>query len=212
MDGLEVFQVGDMSNKMAYKIGGYTAVDDDFFLPKGIYKADEGVPIIFDSGCTYAVTPHEEDFVETIKPVSKVMNGLGAQAKIIGEGTVLWKFRDDFGVSRRVKVKAYLVPASKVRLFSPQAYFHASQGGRFSMNLQGSVFEFANGGTLTFEYSISLLPIVKASVVKKIDSHYGYLGTTGSKNISKAHPKYSQSTPKSTPKTLPNHSQTGQNS
>ena len=54
------------------------------------------------------------------------------------------------------------------------------------MNLQGSEFEFANGGTLTFEYSTSLLPITKASVMKKIDSHYGYLGTTGSKNISKA--------------------------
>ena len=151
MDGLEVFQVGEITNKIGNKIGCYTAVDDDLFLPKGIYKADEGVPIIFDSGCTHAVTPYEEDFVGTIKPISKVMNGLGAQAKIIGEGTVLWKFRDDFGVSRRVKVKAYLVPASKVRLFSPQAYFHASKGGRFSMNIQGSVSEFAKGGTLTFE-------------------------------------------------------------
>ena len=34
------------------------------------------------------------------------MNGLGASAQITGEGYVMWKFRDDFGVVKRVKVKS----------------------------------------------------------------------------------------------------------
>ncbi len=106
---------------------GFPAVDTDLFLPKGLYKGEKGVDIIFDSGCTHAVTPHETDFVGRVTPVAKVMNGLGAKANITGEGTVIWKFRDDYGVTKSVQVKAYLVPASKVRLFSPQAYFQSER-------------------------------------------------------------------------------------
>ena len=54
------------------------------------------------------------------------------------------------------------------------------------MNMKGSTFEFANGGTLTFEYSDFLLPIAKASVLSEVDSSFGYLASTGCKNISKA--------------------------
>ena len=86
------------------------------------------------------------------------MNGLGATAKITGEGTVIWKFRDDFGVMKRIKVKAYLVPASKVRLSSHQ------DGDEFTMNLNSSTFKFANGGTLSFQYSGSMLPISVGSI------------------------------------------------
>ena len=77
------------------------------------------MPIIFDSECTHAVTPFEDDFVGKVKPVRKLMNGLGATAEVAGEETIIWQFRDDFVVIKRAKVPAYLVPASKVRLFSP---------------------------------------------------------------------------------------------
>ena len=122
----------------------------------------------------------------TIKPVNKVMNGLGATANITGEGTFLWKFRDDFRINKSIKVKAYLVPASKVRLFSPQFYFRSEGGGEFTMNMKRSTFRFANGGTLSFEYSSSMLPIAKASILKEVISPAGYLASTGCKNISKA--------------------------
>ena len=95
------------------------------------------------------------------------MNGLGATVKITGKGTVLWKFRDDFGVMKRIKVKAYLVLASKVRLFSSQSYFREQGGGEFTMNAKGSTFTFANGGTLTFQYSGSMLPIAVGSIGKE---------------------------------------------
>ena len=31
----------------------YIALDDDLFLPRGVYKIEKGVPIIPDSGCTH---------------------------------------------------------------------------------------------------------------------------------------------------------------
>ena len=82
-------------------------------------------------------------------------------------------------------MKAYLVPASKVRLFSPQAYFIQENGGSFSMDKEGTLFSFANGGTLTFKYANSSLPIAYTSIVKP-PSSIGYLASTGRTNISKA--------------------------
>ena len=116
---MEIIKVGESVDEIC----GYTAVDSELFLPRGVYQSDKGVPIIFDYGYTHAVTPHAENFVRPVKPVIKVMNGLGAKVNITGEGTIVWEFRDDYGVIKRIKVKAYLVPASKVRMFSPQAYF-----------------------------------------------------------------------------------------
>ena len=94
------------------------------------------------------------------------MNGLGATVNVVGEGTIGWSFRDDYGVKRKVQVKEYIVPASKVRLFSPQAYFIQEDGGSFSMDKDGSLFHFVKGGTLTFRYESSSLPIAYASIVK----------------------------------------------
>ena len=174
------------SSKVYY---GYTVLEQDLFLPKGVYNSEKGVPIIFDSGCTNAVTPYASDFMGKLTPVSKPMNGLGATTQITGEGYVVWKFRDDFGVKKRIKVKAYLVPASKVRLFSPQSYFLGEGEGEFSMKLKGSTFTFANGGTLSFNYAGSLLPIAEGCIGKEVNSS-GYLGSTGHKNISKAQEEY----------------------
>ena len=131
------------------------------------------------------MTPYSTDFVGKVTPANKLMNGLGVTAKITGEGYAVWKFRDDFAVEKRVKVKAYLVSASKVRLFSPQSYFRAEGGGEFSMDTKGSTFTFANSGTLPFNYVRSMLPIAEGSIRKELSSA-GYLGSTGHKNISKA--------------------------
>ena len=53
------------------------------------------------------------------------------------------------------------------------------------MNVKGSVFTFAKGGTLTFEYAGSMLPISHASIQTQ-EASVGYLASTGQKNISKA--------------------------
>ena len=118
-----------------------------------MYNSDRGIPIIFDSGYTHEVIYFKVDFIGDIKPVRKLMNGLGATSEFVEEGTVLWQFRDDFGVIKRVKVPIYLVPASKVRIFSPQSYFRQEGGEEFTMNVKGIIFTFANGGSLSFNYA-----------------------------------------------------------
>ena len=93
-------------------------------MPKGYYTNEkDGIPVIFDSGCTHAMAPVKTDVIGKITPTNKLMNGLGATVRVVGVGTVGWSFRDDYRVMRKVLVKAYLVPTSKVSLFSPQQYF-----------------------------------------------------------------------------------------
>ena len=76
----------------------YSAVHDDLFMSTGYYSNPGDIDIIFDSGCTTSVTPHEHDFIGPINRINKNMQGLGATATATGEGIVKWKFRDDYGV------------------------------------------------------------------------------------------------------------------
>ena len=46
------------------------------------------------------------------------MKGLGSTICVEGEGLIKWVFRDNYGVNRKVKIKAPYVPTSLVRLFS----------------------------------------------------------------------------------------------
>ena len=66
---------------------------------------------------------------------------------------VRWIFKDDYGISHEVYIKAYYIPTSSVKLFGPQSYFIQEQVGGFSLDKDGSVFTFASGKTLTFKYS-----------------------------------------------------------
>ena len=56
------------------------------------------IPIVFNSGCTVAVTPSRADFVGKIKKLNALITGLSSHAKVEGGGTVLWSFYDDYGV------------------------------------------------------------------------------------------------------------------
>ena len=76
LNGIEIVKIGE--KKGSSEICGYTALENDLFLPKGVYNSEKGVLIIFDSGCTHAVTPYANDFIGKLTPVNKTMNGLGA--------------------------------------------------------------------------------------------------------------------------------------
>ena len=163
----------------------FIALDDDLFFPRGYYGNTDGIPIIFDSGCTYAVTPHASDFIRKIIPVNKSTSGLGATTNVVDEGIIGWSFRGDYGVKKKVQVKAHHVPASKVRLFRPQDYYFQENGGSLTMNVEETFFNFANVGTLSFKYASSSLSIAYASIVKR-SSPAGYLASTVRANIYKS--------------------------
>ena len=150
MNNIDVFK--DSTKQDQY---GYTSLEEDLFTPVGLYMNEYQLPIIFDSGCSVSVSLYKKDFGYTLTMTTeaKTMQGLGATVQVQGEGKVRWIFKYDYGVSQEVDIKAYYIPTSSVRLFSPQSYFIQESAGWFSLDKDGSVFTFTSGKTLTFKYS-----------------------------------------------------------
>ena len=117
--------LGDMGSSEFSNIfqEGYASLNDDLLVPIWCYVGDQGLEVIFDSGCTIAVTSVKKDFVWDIQPVSKMMQDLGSTAEVAGKGTTQWNFRDNYGVNQVVQVEIYIVTTNIVRLFSHQPYF-----------------------------------------------------------------------------------------
>ena len=120
------------------------------------------VPIVIDSGASYALTPFFEDFIAPLKR-SKIneLQGLSSKAPVKGQGLVEWTIIDMFGVIRKVQVTAYYVPSAAIRLFSPQSYFQEHNGGGYKMELRKSTLTLGDGSELEFPYNCcSNLPLM----------------------------------------------------
>ena len=63
---------------------GITGIDDSLFVPTGMYVEEGTVLVIFDSGCSVAVSPCKDDFGDTLQPFTKTMIGLGDSAIVEG--------------------------------------------------------------------------------------------------------------------------------
>ena len=100
--------------------------------------------------CYLLITSHTTSIVISCQPVQKLTNGLGGTAKVLGEGGFMWNLKDDYGVTQRVKVKAYHIPARKVRVFSPQSYFQQEKKDLLTMNVDISSSTFASSANLSF--------------------------------------------------------------
>ena len=189
MNKIEAFTDGGGGASKDY---GFTSLEDDVFIPVGLYIGDsKEIPIVFDTGCSVAVTPYKEDFIGPITPVVKTMTGLGSKVDVVGEGKITWVFRDDYGVKQTVLVKGYYIPDSPIRLFSPQSYFQQEGGGSMKVDKDGSTFTFVSGKSITFEYAKgSNLPIAYAAIKAEskspgLMSAFMTLPTTRQPNISK---------------------------
>ena len=178
--------------------GHVVSVESDLYLAKGCYIGIEDNLILFDSGCKMTVTPYLDDFVGDIKYVKgKEMQGLSSITKIVGIGMVEWDFQDDYGVKRTIRIKANYIPDAKFRLFSPQAYFLEHKAGSYHLDHTGTVFTFAEGGNLSFNYTRgSILPFARGT--KTVRSPTGLVGeliraaansTTGQLELRNAHGK-----------------------
>ena len=67
---------------------GFTALETNLFRPMGFYTGSDYKPVVFDSGCTLAVTLFKSDFEGPIIPVDTYMNDLGNTVEVTGEGTI----------------------------------------------------------------------------------------------------------------------------
>ena len=121
MNKIEAFKDCKKNSNKDY---GFNSLKDDVFIPVGLYVGDpKDVPIVFDTGCSVAVTPYKQDFTGTITPVEKTITELGSKVEVVGEGKIKWVFRDDYGVKHTIIVKGYYIPTSPISLFSHQSYF-----------------------------------------------------------------------------------------
>ena len=122
------------------------------------------------------VNPYLDDFIGRIKYVKgKEMQGLSTIAKIVGIGMVEWDFQNDYGVKYIMCIKANFIPDTKFRLFSPHAYLLEHKIGLFYLDHNGTVFTFAEAGSLSFNYTRgSILPFAVGT--KIVRSPKGLVG------------------------------------
>jgi len=79
------------------------------------------VLVMFDTGCTTAVTPFKEDFVSLDETHQQgQLKGIANGLAIKGEGIIEYNIIADDGTKIALRTKAYYVPDIKMRLVSPQ--------------------------------------------------------------------------------------------
>ena len=140
---------------------------DSLFKFRGLYLStnrDNEIPIVFDTGATVNVTPCRSDFLSFTTDRS-TLNGITAQAPVLGYGKVRWEVYDDSGRRHFILTTAYYVPDARLRLFSPQEYIHQHPTSKFVISHHASYFKFPKcASKLTFRlhngvYTPTLLPL-----------------------------------------------------
>jgi hypothetical protein len=86
-------------------------------------SGDDIVDIVLETGCTFAITPDRRDFIEytegSMRNVQTVNNG---PTPMSGYGKVRWTLISEDGRHIHLIVPCHHVPASKVRILSPQDF------------------------------------------------------------------------------------------
>jgi len=97
--------------------------------------------IIWDSGASHSISHCKNDFVGEIKSpgVLKRLSGLAKGLDIAGVGEVLWTFIDTDGKFRHVKVPAYYIPKSPVRLLSTTSLLQTYSGETICLSDQSAL-------------------------------------------------------------------------
>ena len=109
--------------------------------------------IILDSGATFAITPHIEDFLpNSYVSVNSTVRGLTSTTPITGRGTIRWQFKDIHGVPATLEVFAHHIPSAEVRLFSPQHFLQCTGGGEYLITKDTTFLTLTDGTTLEIPY------------------------------------------------------------
>ena len=66
----------------------FIGVEDDLFIPKGLYMGSASKPITFDFWFSITVAPHRHDVMGELKLVNKSISGLSGTTEVEGEGTM----------------------------------------------------------------------------------------------------------------------------
>ena len=90
------------------------------------------MPMVWDTGASFGLTPFREDFID-YEPCRIPVMDIKSTNYVIGVGTVLWKVKDTDGRLVYVPGIAYHLPTAEIRLTSPQSY-HQRWGGRSELD------------------------------------------------------------------------------
>jgi hypothetical protein len=118
------------------------------------------MPIVFDTGCSYSVTPFKEDFVGKLRPPNSwSLLGIKEPIEVEAEGQIEWTMRDYDGQLAATHTKAYYVPEANTRLYCPQQYMnenkikHGPQIASCSFNCNSLLHALADGTVLHFPFA-----------------------------------------------------------
>ena len=110
------------------------------------HKVKEAMPpdssfrLIWDSGASHCITNNKKDFIGPIRSAGliKTLTGLARGLFIRGVGTVAWTVLDVNGKPRTLKVDAYFVPGSPVRLLSTSQLLQTYSGETINLDDQSA--------------------------------------------------------------------------
>jgi len=134
----------------------FTAMDEEFVHAAltAPHKLKEAMPeessfkIIWDSGASHCITNNRADFANNPLRTNGLLNqlsGLATGLFIQGAGTIEWTVLDVNGAPRTLKVDAYYVPNSPVRLLSTAQLLQAYPGETIELNEQSATLSGVKG-------------------------------------------------------------------
>ena len=121
--------------------------------------------IVWDSGASVCITPDRRDFLTfTLQSGLSHLHSVGGGHDVEGEGMVLWSVVDTTGMLRHLKVKAYYVPSSQIRLLSLHALLQHNEQESITMEndcltLSGVTDDDSRNSVRVPLHPVSRLPI-----------------------------------------------------
>ena len=87
------------------------------------HNSFRGMPLIWDTGASIGLTPFRSDFIDYQTLNNVTVKDIARKNKVLGVGTVLWKFYTRDGREVFLPLICYHVEHATIRLMSPQQYF-----------------------------------------------------------------------------------------
>ena len=82
-------------------------------------------PVIWDSGASICITNDKRDFVNFDPTYRTNMSSVSKSHTVSGKGEVLWSFISEEGMLQTLKLPAFFIPESKIRLLSTSGLLSA---------------------------------------------------------------------------------------
>ena len=160
---------------------------------------DNQFEVIWDSGASVCVTPHQGDFTTYDKNVDiqSVKGVNGTKSQIHGQGEISWSIIDVHGSLRTFKLKAYHIPSSKARLISTSYLMSKFRDESISIDnsglkLSGSKFDKNCTPIIAYNNPVTHLPTSTAYKTEATDGPSELLCQTvttvssGNKNLNES--------------------------